>query len=470
MKQLTVVPMGGLCNRLRTVLSAYDLAQTEKNVFVRVEWGRDKECFAGFSDLFEPALEENFSIVPRRWWNKPVRRKNLYLPALFRLAVYDKQLNYYRPHKDRALKEILKAYKNVYLSTGYQFSDYSSSLIEGLQPNRELKERIDGIVGEFPENIVGVHIRRTDNQSACEYSTDDMFIRLMDRELSSDPYTMFFLATDDGSVKNSMMKRYPGHVLVQHTPHVRRDTLEGMEEAVVDLFCLAHTRKVIGSHYSSFSETAAEIGGIPLVVALAVEGEEQQAPSPIIFATNNQHKLDEVRDMFDGRQHVLGLSEIGITEDIPETADTLEGNALQKARYVFEKTGRRCFADDTGLEVSVLGGAPGVHTARYAYPDRHDPEANTQKLLAELKNKSDRRARFRTVIALIEDDGSEYLFEGVVEGTITGEKRGTQGFGYDPVFIPEGMGKTFAELGVEVKNQISHRARAIKKLSDYLFA
>ena len=187
----------------------------------------------------------------------------------------------------------------------------------------------------------------------------------------------------------------------------------------------------------------------------------------LVFATNNAHKLEEIRSILDGKVRVLSLSDIGCHDDIPETAPTLEGNALIKARWVYERYGRDCFADDTGLEVTALGGGPGVHTARYAFPDRHDPEANTQKLLSELAGKDDRSARFRTVIALIEG-GAERLYEGVVEGVITEEKRGTEGFGYDPVFSPEDTGKTFAELGAEVKNSISHRARAVAKLCDYL--
>ena len=187
----------------------------------------------------------------------------------------------------------------------------------------------------------------------------------------------------------------------------------------------------------------------------------------MVFATNNAHKLDEIRAMLDGEFDIVSLAELGCHDDIPETADTLEGNALQKARYVHERYHCDCFADDTGLEVGALGGAPGVHTARYAYPDRHDPEANTRKLLDALKEKNDRRAQFRTVIALILND-EEHLFDGRVEGLIAPEKRGDGGFGYDPVFIPEGYGKTFAELGVDVKNRISHRARAVARLCDFL--
>lgn len=187
----------------------------------------------------------------------------------------------------------------------------------------------------------------------------------------------------------------------------------------------------------------------------------------LVFATNNAHKLDEIRAILGDEIEIVSLADIGCHTDIPETADTLEGNALQKARYVYEHYHCDCFADDTGLEVEALDGAPGVHTARYAYPDRHDPEANTRKLLDALKEKSSRRAQFRTVIALILN-GEEHLFDGRVEGSIATEKRGTEGFGYDPVFIPEDSGKTFAELGVEAKNHISHRARAVARLCEFL--
>lgn len=187
----------------------------------------------------------------------------------------------------------------------------------------------------------------------------------------------------------------------------------------------------------------------------------------LVFATNNAHKLSEIRAIFGDTLHILSLADINCHDDIPEIADTLEGNALIKARWVKERYGYDCFADDTGLEVEALDGAPGVHTARYAYPDRHDPEANTQKLLASLKNATNRKAQFRTAVALILN-GEEHVFEGVVRGEIATEKRGTEGFGYDPVFIPEDTGRTFAELGTDVKNQISHRARAVAKLVEYL--
>lgn len=186
----------------------------------------------------------------------------------------------------------------------------------------------------------------------------------------------------------------------------------------------------------------------------------------LVFATNNPHKLDEVRKITAGSAYIVSLRDIGCHDDIPETGSTLEENALQKARYIKDKFGLDCFADDTGLEVEVLGGAPGVYSARYA-GEAHDSEANMRKLLSEMEGKENRRARFRTVIALLLGS-KEYLFEGIVNGTITEEKRGTDGFGYDPVFMPNGHTKTFAEMGDEAKNAISHRAEAVKKLSAFL--
>ncbi len=187
----------------------------------------------------------------------------------------------------------------------------------------------------------------------------------------------------------------------------------------------------------------------------------------LVFATNNQHKLDEVRKI--SAQHnieIVSLAEINCHDDIPETADTLDGNALQKAQYIREKFGLDCFADDTGLEVEVLNNAPGVYSARYAGPG-HDSEANMKKLLKEMEGKENRKARFRTVIALLLG-GETHLFEGIVEGSITTEKKGEKGFGYDPVFVPQGYDKTFAELGNDVKNKISHRARAVEQLEAFL--
>ena len=187
----------------------------------------------------------------------------------------------------------------------------------------------------------------------------------------------------------------------------------------------------------------------------------------IVFATNNQHKLSEIRQILGDRVEVLSLKDINCDVDIPETGTTLEANALQKAQYIYDHYQMNVFADDTGLEVDALHGAPGVYSARYAGGEGHDSEANMAKLLRELGENNNRRARFRTVIALI-IQGQVHEFEGIVDGEIIRERRGGEGFGYDPIFQPEGYDKTFAELGVEVKNQISHRARATQKLVEFL--
>jgi XTP/dITP diphosphohydrolase len=186
----------------------------------------------------------------------------------------------------------------------------------------------------------------------------------------------------------------------------------------------------------------------------------------LVVATNNAHKLKEISAILGNEMELLSLKDIHCNADIPETADTLEGNARQKAMYIHENYGMDCFADDTGLEVEALNGAPGVFSARYA-GDGHDSEANMQKLLKELEGKENRKAQFRTAICLIME-GKEYLFEGIVKGHIIEEKRGGAGFGYDPIFIPEGYNQTFAELGNDVKNTISHRARAVEKLCTFL--
>jgi len=186
----------------------------------------------------------------------------------------------------------------------------------------------------------------------------------------------------------------------------------------------------------------------------------------IVFATNNEHKLSEVRQMIGNSIEVLSLKDIGCDVDIPETGETLEDNALIKAQYVFDHYHIDCFADDTGLEVDALNGAPGVYSARYA-GNGHDSEANMTKLLNELGENNNRRARFRTVIALIQQ-GQVHEFEGIVNGEIIRERKGGEGFGYDPIFRPDGYDQTFAELGADIKNKISHRARVTAKLVEFL--
>ena len=186
----------------------------------------------------------------------------------------------------------------------------------------------------------------------------------------------------------------------------------------------------------------------------------------LIFATNNQHKITEIQSLISDKIVLESLMDIGCTEDIPETADTLEGNALLKARFVYDNYGKNCFADDTGLEIEALDGRPGVYSARYA-TDGHNFEANINKVLIELSGLQNRKARFRTVIALILN-GTVHYFEGIVNGEIISERRGSKGFGYDPVFLPDGYKLTFAEMPLIEKNKISHRARAVSKLVDFL--
>ena len=210
----------------------------------------------------------------------------------------------------------------------------------------------------------------------------------------------------------------------------------------------------------------------------------------IVFATNNEHKLSEIRAILGPKFEVVSLADIGCHEDIPETGATLEENALMKAEYIYDKYHLSCFADDTGLEVEALNGAPGVYSARYASLESvatesqqtlsHDSEANMARLLRELENNNNRKARFRTVIALIQKKDvcpcgctsikQIHKFEGIVNGEIIREKRGGEGFGYDPIFQPEGYIETFAELGADIKNKISHRARAVAKLAEFLRA
>ena len=194
---------------------------------------------------------------------------------------------------------------------------------------------------------------------------------------------------------------------------------------------------------------------------------EKRIPE-IVFATNNPHKLEEARAILADKVKVLSLADINCHDEIPETADTLEGNALIKARWVKEKYGFNCFADDTGLMVEALGGAPGVYSARFA-GEHCSPSDNIALLLDKLKDESNREAKFMTVVALIQD-GKEYLFEGEVRGVIAKEHCGKSGFGYDPVFVPENSTLSFAEMAPSDKNAISHRGRAMSKLADFLAA
>lgn len=187
----------------------------------------------------------------------------------------------------------------------------------------------------------------------------------------------------------------------------------------------------------------------------------------LVFASNNVHKLEEIRAILGTQYDIVSLRDIGCFDEIPETGATIQENALQKAQYVKDRYGLDCFADDTGLECMALDGAPGVHTARYADEHGHDSDANMRKLLRVLNKKSERSAQFHTSIALIYKGGT-YSFDGIVKGTIATEKHGDAGFGYDPIFIPDGYDQTFAELGDDIKNHISHRAKAVQLLKEFL--
>ncbi|MDQ1297045.1 MAG: XTP/dITP diphosphohydrolase [Bacteroidota bacterium] len=186
----------------------------------------------------------------------------------------------------------------------------------------------------------------------------------------------------------------------------------------------------------------------------------------IVFATNNKNKLKEIRHILGDSFTLLSLDDMNISEDIPETQPTLEGNAVQKVRFIHNLVNMNTFADDTGLEIEILNGLPGVNSARFAGEDKNS-EANIEKALSMMGNAKNRNARFRTVIALI-FEGREYIFEGIVNGRILNEKKGKEGFGYDPVFVPEGNTRTFAEMPLDEKNLISHRARAFEKLREFL--
>lgn len=186
----------------------------------------------------------------------------------------------------------------------------------------------------------------------------------------------------------------------------------------------------------------------------------------LVIATQNKHKVEEIKPGLNPEIELIGLSDLHFLEEVPENSDTLEGNALEKAKFIYDKFHLNTMSDDTGLEVESLNGEPGIYSARYAGESKNS-DNNIEKLLNKLKGKSNRNARFRTVIALIIKN-KKYLFEGIVEGIIIENRRGNMGFGYDPIFQPEGYNKTFAEMTLEEKNEISHRARALKKLTVFL--
>lgn len=264
MKQVTIVPQGGLCNRLRVVLSALMLSRPD--VRLRVEWACNAECRAHFADLFMNPPLAPLLIAERRWWNIPQSRRNLHLPALWRRACYDLQLVNFKGTGDESLSRLIDTYNNIYVSTGYVLHPYSAHLARCLHPTVALQQRIDNICRAFGNRVVGVHVRRTDSLRSITESTDAAFLAAMQQEVKADADVRFFLATDSLSVRTHLENAFPGRIMTQPIRSVRRDTLEGMQDAVVDLFCLSRTRKLLGSYWSSFSDMAAELSGIPLQV------------------------------------------------------------------------------------------------------------------------------------------------------------------------------------------------------------
>lgn len=266
MQQLTIVTQGGLCNRLRVVLSALYFSQ-HTAVPVRVEWSKHKECFAHFTDLFLPIVSDNFRITPMRWWNKPVERKNLHLPALIRLPFYSKQIKNFWPNKHGEISKLIQEHNRLYLSTCSCIMDYPQEITHVLRPIPEIQQEIDAITQHFTPHTIGVHIRRTDNKASISGSPTSAFIEAMKKELETNNKVHFFVATDDTSVRTLLQNTFPGRIITQEFHKCHRDTLSGMKQAVVDLFCLARTTKIIGSYWSSFTDTAAEIGNTPLLIA-----------------------------------------------------------------------------------------------------------------------------------------------------------------------------------------------------------
>ncbi|WP_315206305.1 hypothetical protein [Alloprevotella tannerae] len=242
-KRLTVVPQGGLCNRLRVALSALSAFPD-----CEVEWGRDKACYAYFDELFQPLK----GVIRRRWWNTPQTRRNLHFPALLRRWIYDAQLV-----NAKALPAVID--RPTYVSTGYALGSYGREWLQRLKPLDSIRRRIDAITAQFPPDIVGVHIRRTDNKKSWSHSSDEAFWRAMEATGGT-----FYLATDDLDLRQALCRYF--NVITQPLSSVRRDTREGIEEAVVDLYCLAATNRLFGSYWSSFSDTAAELGNIPLSI------------------------------------------------------------------------------------------------------------------------------------------------------------------------------------------------------------
>ena len=260
--QLTIVPIGGLCNRFRVALSAFHLAP-ELPLPIRVEWGSDSDCHAFFDELFLPLEGRNFALGRRRFLNAYSTRCNLKLPGLLRMPFYDLQNEGFNPLKEGSLQHLVRQRQRVYIATGYALCDYPTRLINLLQPVPDIADSIKGITDSFHGPTVGVHIRRTDHKQAIAHSSDEAFIKAMEQEIEQKQDVRFYLATDDPILKKRLTERFGKRIIQQDTP-CNRNSLSGIRGAVVDLYALASTQKILGSYYSSFSGTAAEFRDIPL--------------------------------------------------------------------------------------------------------------------------------------------------------------------------------------------------------------
>lgn len=263
---MTITPQGGLCNRLRVLFSAIQVANNGAGP-IEIHWAKNPECCAWFEELFLPISTPSIKVVHRKWWALPRTRRNLHLPEFLRYAMgYHVQRANCVPKDDTEFYNLAKAHK-VYLSGCSKLCSYDKSCIEMITPEPALKQRIDSIVQNFSAHTIGVHIRRTDNVISIEHSTNQGFMRAMDRALKADSKANFFLATDDAALKRELIEKYGDIIITQQAP-VSRSSIEGMRDAVVDLWCLASASRIIGSYWSSFSDTAAELFDAPLEIVM----------------------------------------------------------------------------------------------------------------------------------------------------------------------------------------------------------
>lgn len=263
---LTITPQGGLCNRLRVLFSAIQAANNGVRP-IEIHWARNPECCAWFEELFLPISTPSIKVVHRKWWALPRTRRNLHLPEFLRYAMgYFVQRANCVPEDDTEFYSLAKAPK-VYLSGCSKLCSYDKSCVGMVIPEPSIKQRIDSIVQNFSAHTIGVHIRRTDNVVSIEHSTNQGFMRAMDRALEADSKANFFLATDDAALKRELIEKYGDKIITQQAP-VSRSSIEGMRDAVVDLWCLASASRIIGSYWSSFSDTAAELFDAPLEIVM----------------------------------------------------------------------------------------------------------------------------------------------------------------------------------------------------------